>query len=96
MESLASSASVECHLLFDIVYIGIVTSSGYGPEAALRFLEQMHEAITKLYTDNLVFIKRQNNLAPNILDKKLASDFKRIYNNNDTGIQMGTIAEAQD
>ena len=56
----------------------------------------MHEAVTTHYADNLVFIKRQQNLKPNVFDKKFSSDFRRIYNNNDTGIQMGTIAEAED
>ena len=59
MESMASSASLECHVLFDVVFIGLVTSTGYGPERAQRFLDQMHEAITAHYTDNLEFIKRQ-------------------------------------
>ena len=30
MPGMASSASVECHVLFDIIFIGIVTTSGYG------------------------------------------------------------------
>ena len=59
MEGLAASASVECHVMYDIVFIGLVTSIGYGPEAAQRFLTQMHEAITRHYTDNLAFIKKQ-------------------------------------
>ena len=42
MEGLAASASVECHVLFDIVFIGLVTSIGYGMEASQRFLEEMH------------------------------------------------------
>ena len=95
MEGMAASASVECHILYDIIFIGLVTSIGYGPEAAQRFLEEMHKAVSAHYTDNLEFIKRQQNLRPNVFDKKFASDFRRIYNNNDTGIKMGTIAEAQ-
>ena len=95
MESMAASASVECHLMFNTVFIGIVTGTGYGPEAAERFLKEMHQAITSHYADNLVFIKRQQNLKPNVFDKKFASDFRRIYGNNDTGIKMGTINEAQ-
>ena len=59
MEGMAASASVECHVMFNVVFIGIVTSTGYGPQAAQRFLSEMHEAVTKHYTDNLVFIKRQ-------------------------------------
>ena len=95
MEGMAASASVECHVLYDVVFIGLVTSTGYGEEAARRFLEQMHEAITRHYAENLVFIKRQQNLKPNVFDKKFSSDFRKIYNNNDTGIKMGTISEAQ-
>lgn len=34
MEGMAASASVECHVLYDIVFIGLVTSTGYGMEAA--------------------------------------------------------------
>ena len=56
----------------------------------------MHQAITAQYKDNLEFIKRQDNLRPNIFDKKFAADFRRIYTNNDTGIKQGTINQAQD
>ena len=96
MEGLAASASVECHVLFDTVFIGLVTSIGYGMDAAQRFLDEMHQAITSHYSDNLEFIKRQQNLRPNVFDKKFAADFRRIYNNNDTGIKQGTINQAQD
>ena len=96
MEGMAASASIECHVLFDTVFIGLVTSIGYGMDAAQRFLDEMHQAITAQYKDNLEFIKRQDNLRPNIFDKKFAADFRRIYNNNDTGIKQGTINQAQD
>ena len=59
LANLAGSASVDCHVLYDVVFIGLVTSSGYGAVAAQRFLSQMHEAVTTHYADNLVFIKRQ-------------------------------------
>jgi hypothetical protein len=95
MEGMAAIASVECHVLYDVIFIGLVTGTGHGEAAATRFLEQMHQALTRLYDDNLVFIKRQQNLKPNVYDKKLGNDFRKIYNNNDTGIKMGTISEAQ-
>ena len=95
LENLAASVPVECHVLYDIVFIGIVTGIGYGEDAAQRFLQEMHQALSGLYEDNLTFMTRQQNLRPNILDKKLAADFRRIYNNNNTGIQMGTVAQAQ-
>ena len=34
-------------------------------------------------------------MRPNVFDKKFAADFRRIYQNNDTGIKQDTIAEAQ-
>ena len=86
MENMASQASVECWMMFDIVFVGLVVSTGYGAEAAQRFLEDMHKAITDNYQDNLDFIRRQPNLYSNIYDKKLNKDFIRIYKNNDTGI----------
>ena len=42
MEGMAAIASVECHVLYDIIFIGLVTGTGYGEAAATRFLEQMH------------------------------------------------------
>lgn len=87
MEGMAASASVECHVLFDTVFIGLVTGTGYGMDQAQRFLDEMHQAITAHYSDNLEFIKRQQNLRPNVFDKKFASDFRRVYTNNDTGIK---------
>lgn len=97
MEGMAASASVECHTLYDTVFIGLVTGTGYSTNAAQRFLEEMHEAITVLYSEfnDLDFIKRQKNLKANCLDKKLAADFRRIYKNNDTGIKHDTVANAQ-
>ena len=94
---MAASASVECHTLYDTVFIGLVTGTGYSTNAAQRFLEEMHEAITVLYAENseLGFIKRQKNLKANCYDKKLAADFRRIYKNNDTGINHDTIGRAQ-
>ena len=94
MEGMAASASVECHVLYDIVFIGLVTSIGYGMDASHRFLDEMHQAITSHYSDNLEFIKRQQNLRPNVFDKKFSGDFRRIYEKNDTGIAQGTIATA--
>ena len=38
MERLAATASLECHLMFDVVFIGLVTNTGYGDEKAERFL----------------------------------------------------------
>ena len=58
MPGMAASAAVECHILFDIIFIGIVTTTGYGRESAERFLEEMHQAVTSHYADNLSFIKR--------------------------------------
>lgn len=95
LEGMAAVASVECHLMNDIVFIGIVTTTGYNEDKAKRFLEEFHEAITRHYQNNLVFIKKQDNLRPNIFDKKFTPDFKRIMSNHDTGIEMGTIDEAQ-
>ena len=39
MEGMAASASVECHTLYDTVFIGLVTGTGYSTNAAQRFLE---------------------------------------------------------
>ncbi len=58
MERLTAVASLECHLMFDIVFIGLVTSTGYGDDKAQRFLTQMHQMVTTAYADNLAFIKR--------------------------------------
>ena len=92
---MASSASLECHILFDTVFVGLITSTGYGPERAQHFADQFHEAITILYNDNLAGIRTQGNLRPNCLDKTFIQDFRKIYKNNDTGINMGVIGDAQ-
>lgn len=42
MENMSSQASVECHMMYDIVFIGLVVTTGYGMDAAQRFLEEMH------------------------------------------------------
>ena len=56
---MSSQASVECHMMYDEIFIGLVVSTGYGMDAAQRFLDDMHKAITDQYQDNLSFIKRQ-------------------------------------
>ena len=55
----AGSAGVELHLMFDIVFIGLVTDTGYSEDTAEEFMDDLHKEFTLLYKNNLPFIKRQ-------------------------------------
>ena len=58
MEKITSSSPVECHMLYNIVFIGIVTDMGYGKEKAKKFLEEIHASFNTMYKNNLPYIKR--------------------------------------
>jgi len=46
-------------MMFDIVFIGLVTDIGYGKEKVKRFLDEIHAAFNAMYKNNLQYIKRQ-------------------------------------
>ena len=51
-------AGVEIHMLFDVVFIGLVTDSGYDEDVAYEFIDDLHKEFVILYKNNLPFIKR--------------------------------------
>ena len=91
MEKITSSSPVECHMLFNIVFIGIVTDMGYGKEKAKKFLDEIHASFNTMYKNNLPYIKRQQNLKPNVFYEAFNTSFKKIYKNYDTGISMDAV-----
>ena len=58
VEKITSSSPVECHLLYNIVFIGIITDMGYGKEKAKKFLDEIHASFNTMYKNNLPYIKR--------------------------------------
>ena len=91
MEKITSSSPVECHMLYNIVFIGIVTDMGYGKEKAKKFLEEIHASFNTMYKNNLPYIKRQQNLKPNVFYEAFNTSFKKIYKNYETGISMDAV-----
>ena len=59
MERFVGSASIECHIMFDVVFIAIITDTGYLEDTANEFLGSLHREFSILYRENLPFIKRQ-------------------------------------
>ena len=59
MEQFVGKSGVESHILYDIIFIGLVTDVGYSEDIAQEFLEDIHKEITIFYKNNLSFIKRQ-------------------------------------
>ena len=96
MEKISGSTPVECHMLFNIVFIGLVTDMGYGKEKVNKFLDEIHSAFNSMYKNNLGYIKRQQNLKPNVFYEAFNTTFKKINKNYDTGIKMNTINQAQE
>jgi len=46
-------------MMYDIVFIGLVTDMGYGKEKVNKFLDEIHSAFNTMYKNNLPYIKRQ-------------------------------------
>ena len=59
MEKIIGIAGVEMHMLFDEVFIGLITDSGYNEDVAYDFLDDLHKEFTIFYKNNLGFIRRQ-------------------------------------
>ena len=99
MEHFVGKAGIESHILFDIVFIGLVTDTGYSEDIALEFLDELHKELTLFYKNNLSFIKRQQNLKPNILDSGFLKQFNNVFEKYKMGgrsgiIQMESVNEA--
>lgn len=56
--NVTSAIALEGHFLFDIVWIGLVTTINYDETKARRFLGELHSALARMYANNLPFIKR--------------------------------------
>ena len=91
MEKITNSSPVECHMLYNTVFIGLVTDMGYGKDKSNKFLDEIHSAFNLMYKNNLQYIKRQQNLKPNVFYEAFNTSFKKIYKNYDTGINMSVV-----
>ena len=94
LEKITGGSPVECNMLFDIVFIGLVTDMGYDNEKVKRFLDEIHDAFNNMYKNNLQYIKRQQNLKPNVFYEAFNTSFRKINKNYDTGIKMDTVNTA--
>lgn len=81
-------------LLQSGVFFGIVTDIKYGEDRARRFLNDLHSEMVKLYKGNINFIHRQQNLKPNVYNKVFMASFKKVQDNNSTGIQSKNLNAA--
>ena len=89
------TGSVELNLLLQSgVFFGIVTDIKYGEDRARRFLNDLHSEMVKLYKGNINFIHRQQNLKPNVYNKVFMASFKKVQDNNSTGIQSKNLNAA--
>ena len=59
LDKITGSSPIECHMIFDIVFIGIFTDMGYDSDKAKKFLNEIHVAFNSMYKNNLSYIKRQ-------------------------------------
>lgn len=72
-----------------------MTDLKYGEDRARRFLNDLHSEMVKLYKGNINFIHRQQNLKPNVYDKVFLANFKKVLDNNSTGISSKNLNAAQ-
>ena len=66
-------------MLFDEVFIGLITDSGYNEDVAYDFLDDLHKEFTIFYKNNLGFIKRQQNLKQNVYNKVFLEQFNSVF-----------------
>ena len=75
MERFAGSASVVCHMLYDVVWVGLVTDTRYDEEVAENFMSELQRELDLYYKNKLDFIKRQQNLRPGVYSNSFKSQY---------------------
>ena len=86
--------AVECHLLFNVAFFGIMTDLRYDRDKAKRYLKDLYSELNTMYRQNIQFIKRQQNLKPYVYNQPFKASFDRVNDRYKTNISMGNVNTA--
>ena len=59
-----TGSALECHLLYNVAFFGIITEFRYDKDKAKRYLNDLFAEMNIMYRKNINFMKRQQNLKP--------------------------------
>ena len=94
LDRITGGTAVECHLLYNVAYFGIMTDLRYDKEKAKRFLNDLYSELNVMYKNNIGFIKRQQNLKPNVYNTPFKASFTKVYDRYNTAISMTNVNAA--
>lgn len=86
--------NMQFHLLYDVVYYGLVSLDSLGEEKAQRLLSDVRDETAKKYKGNVEFMVRQTNLERGILNQYLLKPVKKLIANHSTAIQSNNLNKA--
>ena len=81
-----TGSALECHLLYNVAFFGIMTDFRYDKEKAKRFLNDLFSEMNVMYRKNINFIKRQQNLKPFVYNQPFRASFDRVLDRYKTNI----------
>ena len=58
LDRITGGTAIECHLLYNVAYFGIMTDLRYDKEKAKRFLNDLYTELDTMYKKNISFMKR--------------------------------------
>ena len=95
LDRITGGTPVECHLLYNVCYFGIMTDLRYDKEKAQRFLNDLWQELNLMYKKNISFNKRQQNLKPYVYNQPFKTMFTKVYDKYNTNISMTNVNAAQ-
>ena len=81
-----TGSALECHLLYNVAFFGIMTDFRYDKDKAKRFLNDLFSEMNVMYRKNINFIKRQQNLKPFVYNQPFRASFDRVLDRYKTNI----------
>ena len=95
LDRITGGTAVECHLLYNVCFFGIMTDLRYDKDKARRYLNDLYQELNTMYRKNIQFIKRQQNLKPYVYNQPFKASFDKVNDRYKTNISMGNVNAAQ-
>ena len=95
LDRITGETAVECHMLFNVAFFGIITDLRYDKDKARRYLDDLYAELNTMYRKNIQFIKRQQNLKPFVYNQPFKASFDKVHDRYKTNISMGNVNAAQ-
>ena len=94
LDRITGGTAVECHLMYNVCFFGIMTDLRYDSDKAHRMLKDLYGEMDTMYRKNLAFIKRQQNLKPYVYNQPFKAAFDKVLDRYKTNISMTNVNAA--